>query len=323
MNPKVAQELSDKFCLKWDVDSSTLSFLRGFENQVYSFKKDGLNYILRVGHSNHMSHDLVQAEMDWIAFLHNHGIPVPKPLVSLDGKLVEKFVVENDYFNVIALEKIPGNHLDFQQPRAWSEEIIYQWGKIIGKMHALSKEYITKNNRRYDFNPTATLVEEMIPNEPNDIKSKIIEIFQSLKSLPKTKDSYGLVHSDLHPGNFLIRNKAITGILDFDRTCYKWFISEIAVALYYPLYHSPLNADKNQQEDFLLNFIPKFWEGYKSENFLDSQWLSTLNTFVKVRDAILFLYFPRSQAQALDHIKSRLMNEESYVNLQDFTSAFK
>lgn len=45
-----------------------------------------------------MSPDLVQANIDWIVFLHDYGILVPKPLTSLDGKLVEKFVVENDYF---------------------------------------------------------------------------------------------------------------------------------------------------------------------------------------------------------------------------------
>jgi Ser/Thr protein kinase RdoA (MazF antagonist) len=125
MNPKIDQKLTHDICLKWDIDSSTLSFLGGFENQVYTFKKNGHSFILRVGHSNHMSYDLVQVEMDWIVFLHDHGIPVPKPLVSQDGTLVGKFSGENGYFNVVALKKLPGNHLDFRQPRAWNGKRIY------------------------------------------------------------------------------------------------------------------------------------------------------------------------------------------------------
>ncbi|MFX0174394.1 MAG: phosphotransferase enzyme family protein, partial [Candidatus Hodarchaeota archaeon] len=302
--------------LRWSINPSTLSFLGGLENQVYSFKKNKNDYILRVGHSTHMTHDLVQAEMDWVCYLYENNIPVPKPLSSKNSILVERVPAEVGYFNVIVLEKLPGNHINFQKPRAWNEKIIYQWGKIIGKMHRLSKKYTPKNVRRYDFNPTSSLVEEMIPNEPNLIKKKIIDIFQSLKSLPKTKDAYGLVHSDLHPGNFLIDDNVISGILDFDRTCYKWFISEIAIALYYPLYLSPLNTNKNEQEDFSHYFLPIFWKGYKSENLLDPFWLSTLNNFIRVRDAILFLYLPRERGKNdLNSIKDRLLNENTYIDI--------
>ncbi|MHA2295082.1 MAG: phosphotransferase enzyme family protein [Candidatus Hodarchaeales archaeon] len=139
-----------------------------------------------------------------------------------------------------------------------------------------------------------------------------------IEKLPKTKDSFGLIHSDLHAGNFLVENNRITTILDFDRACYKWFISDIAVALYYPLYMSQLIESQKAQKEFVSYFLPLFCEGYESENKLEPIWKDELNTFIGVRDAVLYMYLPRADQfkRNLEVIKHRIIGKESYLDVQ-------
>ena len=43
-----------------------------------------------------------------------------------------------------------------------------------------------------------------------------------IKALPKDRDSYGLVHADLGPTNYLIDGERIN-VFDFDDCAYTWF----------------------------------------------------------------------------------------------------
>ena len=70
-------------------------------------------------------------------------------------------------------------------------------------------------------------------------------------------------------------------------SCYKWFISDIAVFLYYPLYKSRLVTNQEHQKEFIEYFLPQFWNGYCSENRLSEEWTSRIQQFIKLRDAYL------------------------------------
>ncbi|MFW9986731.1 MAG: phosphotransferase enzyme family protein, partial [Candidatus Odinarchaeota archaeon] len=145
---------------------------------------------------------------------------------------------------------------------------------------------------------------------------RISKLFQEIESLPKDEEAYGLVHGDLHTGNFFVENDRITALLDFDRTCYKWFVSEIAVALYYPLYNTLLNQSRNAQEEFVKKFLPLFMKGYEEENTLDSVWMKKLNIFIQVRDVILFMYLPKELKDFKKNHRLRILGKEPYVDVQ-------
>ncbi len=64
--------------------------------------------------------------------------------------------------------------------------------------------------------------------------NKIAEdLLKEIETLPKDKDSYGLIHNDLHPGNFLIDGERIH-LIDFDGCMYSWYAFDIGNALYLP-----------------------------------------------------------------------------------------
>jgi Ser/Thr protein kinase RdoA (MazF antagonist) len=296
-------------------DPDILSYVGGFENRVYSFSKNNQEYFLRIGDSKHMAFDLVKAEIDWVVYLAGNNIPVVKPVLSENGNYIEKVEIDDGYLNVVLFEKAKGEHLDHRNPQNWSDELIMEYGRTTGKMHALSKSYEVNESKRYEFKP-ALDIEYLLKNEDKRTISIISNHFQEIEKLPKDKEGYGLVHGDLHTGNFFVQDDKITALLDFDRTCYKWFISEIAVALYYPLYLTHLKENKEEQKKFVKRFLPLYMKGYETENKLDSLWMEKIDIFIKVRDAILFMYFPPGRNGFKKEVKQRI-TEDSYLDIQE------
>src|SRR6185503_8952587 len=63
--------------------------MEAFESFIYEFERDGLGYILRIGHSFRKSQALIQAEVDWINYLARGGVSVARAIPSNKGNLVE------------------------------------------------------------------------------------------------------------------------------------------------------------------------------------------------------------------------------------------
>jgi len=242
---KANQELA---CERYGLATEELSFAGGMENAVYSYQKGGKTVFLRFGHSSHMTFDLVTAEIDWVVYLLDKNVPAVKPVKSENGIYVERIGMGKDSYNVVAFEKAEGEQLDFGNPKSWNDAVVRNWGRTIGRMHSASKDYKPKSARRYEFRPELDL--SLIRREDKKVREKISDLFRRMHELPKGRDEYGLVHSDIHVGNFFVKGDRISAILDFDRACYKWFISEIAIALYYPLYVTTLRNNADEQRDF-------------------------------------------------------------------------
>jgi Ser/Thr protein kinase RdoA (MazF antagonist) len=111
-------------------------------------------------------------------------------------------------------------------------------------------------------------------------------------------------------------------VFDFDDSCYKWFISDIAVFLYYPLYKSRLVTNQEHQKAFIEYFLPHFWKGYCSENRLGEEWTSKIQQFIKLRDAHLYIVihelmadekFRKQHEHRLEGIRKRLLGEIPYT----------
>jgi Ser/Thr protein kinase RdoA (MazF antagonist) len=311
----VAKEYLSKIGNLYDFNSNELSYVGGIENHVYSFTKDDQEYFVRIGDSKHMLFEFVEAEIDWVVYLTENDVPTVKPIQSMNGRYIEKVEKEEGYLNVVIFEKAIGKHLDHRNPQNWSDEIIINFGKITGKMHALAKNYQAKSSKRYEFQPSLD-IKNMLKNEDIEIVEVITKTFHEAESLPKDKSGYGLVHGDLHSGNFFVEDNRISTILDFDRTCYKWFISELAVALFYPLYATHLSKDKEKQIEFVRRFIPLFMKGYNTENEIDSFWMEKIDLFVKVRHAILYMYLPPQFDHMREEQKKRL-KEDDYLDIQE------
>ncbi|NPD89652.1 MAG: phosphotransferase [Asgard group archaeon] len=297
----------------YEFNSDNLSFVGGFQNEIYSFQKNIEEYILRIGDSEHMTHNLVRAEMDWNVYLAENNVPAIRPTQSNNGRLVEKIEKDSGYFNAVVFEKAEGEHLNDSDLLNWSDELLINYGKIIGRMHALAKKFEPLESKRFEFQCSVD-IPHLLKDDDTETVKRARKILLEAENLPKHKDSYGLVHGDLHTHNFFVKNDKITAIIDFEYSCYKWFISDISVALYYVLYWKPqLNQDilKKIAKRFLLLFM----KGYETENKLNANCMEKIDLFIKVREVILLMYIPRHH----EYRESRVnrLKEDNYINIQE------
>jgi len=291
---------------------SSLKVLGAFENYVYEGQKDGISYILRLTHSSHRSTNMVLGELDWINFLSANGVMVSKSLPSCSGNLAEEIYVDSDYFIVTLFEKAEGKLLDSKNNEEWNHSIFKAWGNIIGKMHKTTKKYEVPNDeiKRPQWNEDDLLdLEKYIPeNEKNiiEIGYKLLSYFDTL---PKDKDCFGLIHTDIHSGNFFVHNEEIT-VFDFDDCSYQWFISDIAIALYYSVWSCCDDKTTEEKEQFAQEFLQAFLDGYNLENKLSEFWINQIPYFLKLRD--LNLYSVLRKKWDLDNLNEKqikLLNE--------------
>jgi Ser/Thr protein kinase RdoA (MazF antagonist) len=109
-----------------------------------------------------------------------------------------------------------------------------------------------------------------------------------LRALPTDRESYGLIHTDLHLGNFFLHDGEIIAF-DFDDAAYYWFIFDIAIPIYYSLLPLPME-DTEAQSAFIREFFPTFMAGYREHNEIDPSWFAAIPKFLLFRDLQLYIF---------------------------------
>jgi len=74
---------------RYRIPQADASILDGFESFIFNVRRDGCEYILRIGHSSRRSADLIQGEAEFLNHLRGGGLSVPLVLPSANGMLVE------------------------------------------------------------------------------------------------------------------------------------------------------------------------------------------------------------------------------------------
>lgn len=298
----------------YDFDVSTLYFISDSTNQMYLLKKDGKEYILRF--SQRPIECIVQtnAEMDWLYFLANKKVNVSLPLMTINGTLVTSTIVDEKNYIISAFSKASGVGWDKNDPCRWNDKIFFNWGKVMGDIHAYSKSFRPKNtsNRRPDFSGNDALfnVVKAVPS----VDMIAASIKNEILNLPKSEDSYGLIHYDLHPYNFLIDGDIIN-VFDFDDSLYGFFALDIGVALYHALWWG-LPETKEDKNSFIPIIISNFLNGYCSSNHLDDFWLRKIPLFMRFRQICAFSWFFNPENNNDNQI-SKIYNIENDILFTD------
>jgi len=275
-------------------------------NDIYSFAKDGRKYILRIAAHKQDNLFKTTGEMEWLAFLHERGIPVSMPLPMNDGRLVAPLKSGNEYHAVCAFEKAKGRHCDKDDPKTWNNDVIEDWGYVMGCMHRETKDFQISDPRfmRGVFDGRdidgSDALEKAFAQIP--AVEKFANIFiPKLLSLPKTRDTYGLIHNDMHQNNFLVKDNKVH-VFDFDDSIYGYFALDIGIALH----HASHNAINKQD---LEKIILKFMQGYKKANKLDGQSLKNILLFMKYRQLCNFCWrYPDNLTEDEQNEQENILN---------------
>lgn len=86
------------------------------------------------------------------------------------------------------------------------------WGETMGLMHRLTKTYDPGDlkYKRIEWNVAEINNPNLYYGSYHLLLRKLRSIEKQLKSLPINKETYGLIHYDFHPYNFLIDQGEIT-----------------------------------------------------------------------------------------------------------------
>ena len=229
MDPKIVKRYNDDILLKamqrFGIQKNEIKLLDGFESFLYEFYRpqDG-EFILRVSHSGRRTPEMIAGEVDWINYLARGGANVAQAILSKQGKLVEAIDDgHGEQFLATAFLKARGGP---SWETEWTPEFVQHYGRVIGRIHALTKDYIPSQPswQREEWDAPGNLdMEKWMPASETVALQKFQKLMRHLETLPKDRDSYGLIHQDAHGGNFFVHQGQIT-LFDFDDCVYSWFI---------------------------------------------------------------------------------------------------
>ena len=286
-NDAILQEAMRRYGIKED----QIQLLDGFESYMYEFARGSERYILRIGHSIRRNTGLIQGEVHWINYLADGGAGVAKAILSRNGNLVEHIDdSQGGNFLATAFAKAKGGP-PWEQA-VWNTPPIFEtYGRLVGRIHALSKTYQVPDPawKRPEWDDESMLdVDKWLPESESVVLEKFQQVMAHLRALPKTHDSYGLIHFDAHPGNFFMDETGNITLFDFDDCNYSWYMNEIAIILFY-------NAmGPNNNPAFSRQFMTNFLHGYQQETPLDPAWLKEIPWFLKLREIDLYAIIHRS-----------------------------
>jgi Ser/Thr protein kinase RdoA (MazF antagonist) len=270
-----------------------LSLVGGFENFIYGFDLKGQSFILRISHTSHRTVLDTLAELDFVNHLALHGAPVSRPVRSNQGNLVESILAKDgSYFTASCYHKAQGerptrNHLN--------PEFLFNYGKTIGTFHRITTHYQPSSGIQprfsWDQDPLLVHAQSYLTEDDQLIYQCFKETMEGIHQLPKNKENFGLIHTDVHMGNFFIHHNELT-VFDFDDCSTMHFVSDIAIALfYYVVFMKANDTEKKEKAD---EFMTHFMKGYLSTYALSKSDYLEIPRFLKLRELVLYIVFHRS-----------------------------
>lgn len=302
---------------------SDLNLIGGFENYVYDYKIENKEFVLRITHTSHRSKDQLCGELEWIEFLYEKGANVYRPVHSVNDRLVEEIKLEDSSFFVVSFEKALGKSI---WGKDCDDEYLIKWGRAIGHIHKVTNDFKPSKPefKRIDWHEDQIVAGTFIPDTDIKIKEVLADTIKHIRSLPMDKDAYGLIHTDIHSGNMIYDDKNLK-IIDFDDSAYMYFISDLAITVYYGTWH--LNNDPKERAESAKKIFRKILEGYRQEFQVDKKWLAEIPHFLKLRDLTLYCVLnqkihPEDMSEGtkgfLKSIKNRIENDLPVIDI-DFT----
>ena len=260
------------------------SFTGGFENKMYGFRNPSRKIVIRITPPGHKSVKEVKGEVDWLNYLNQNGAPVVKVLESSNGNLVE--VIGTDYgeIPVVCFRWADGRVV---RKEDFSESLFQIWGRAVGKLHALTKNYHPRTRDRIQWADDEYLSRDLIPTSQTKVLERFDALMDYFKSLPQNRDSFGLIHQDVHHDNLFFDGHKLT-VLDFDDAVYGFFVFDIANALGFSIWEK---QDSMSNREFADYYLEHFMKGYEEENHLEDAWVEHLPYALKLFEFIHYNAF--------------------------------
>jgi len=292
----------------------------GYQNFILKGVHHGKTVYIRISHSNRRPIEMIKAEFNWLIELKNAGVNVPFPVKSHFGNDYEKILIEGNFFYVVAFSEIVGLPVDVTMADIWNKSFFEKWGETLGLIHSTTpKKRLMRPNLLEPYTPVSETVRFFTNYENKIFRERLMEVIDQMKSLPRSKYTYGLIHNDFHQGNILVSKDRI-GVIDFDDCVYGWFAQDLAVSLYHAYWQATAIGGENQS--FLWLFLQHFLKGYQKTHPLMPEVVEQIPLFLKWRDLFLYSLFLKNwseekmepwQTYTIQNLQKRIISQESFV----------
>lgn len=287
----VSNEILSQASRAFDFDIHSIKFVSNSTNEVYKYIKDSKAYFLRLSPKPVEYEMTIQAEVQWVRYLVENGVRTSLPIQTIEGNMTKVCIDREECFIAVVFEGVPGKFFD-SEPELWGSGLFSKWGATMGAIHSLSRSYDPGDRRfiRKEWKPTEINNPYLQRGNYSLLLGKLRAIEKQLKIMPKNKDSYGLIHNDFHPYNFLIDQGEIT-VFDFDDSVYGWFALDIGIAATHAVWWGSHYQEWESKNEFAKHFLSAFLGGYLKYNRLDYEWIRLIPLFMDYRNIGSFFWW--------------------------------
>jgi homoserine kinase type II len=238
---------------KFNIDEikSFQGIKKGIENTNYLLKTKKEKFILTI-FEKRVSNKEIPFFMKLMDNLNQSKISCPKPLKDKNGNYLIK--LKNKTACVVTF-------LKGKDKQTLNLNNCYQVGKIISKMHSITKKlkFSRKNSMGIEkLNPLLKSIKFKSKKNSN-LEKFLIQNLNNIKKNWPSKLPCGIIHGDLFIDNIFFNKDKLSGVIDFYFAANDFFMYEIAICI------NALCFDKKKNK-FLINKqkVKNLIKGYES-----------------------------------------------------------
>lgn len=254
----------------------------------------------------------LKRNVDILKNLYAEKIPVPKIIRTLDKK---DYISKNEEYWLLT-EKIKGENIVQMEKcdNAW----FFEMGKILAQLHIAFHKLEDKIN--YWNNSLLGEMESWVLEnfqrkrpeylEENDVLDSIKRLRNIYEKLPK-----GLIHRDVHLGNFLFSEGVFSGYIDFDLSQKNIRIFDLCYFMLGLLLEEEENKISEERWFEVLKYVV---DGYDSESKLTEEERSSIATVMEAIELLFVAYFigEEDEQAAKESAKLYYFCRESYDSIE-------
>jgi Ser/Thr protein kinase RdoA (MazF antagonist) len=219
--------VADAVAAAWDHDPGSVRFFRTSANSIYRLSVNGRPAYLRMAPGTERTSTSIRQELDLLAWLTAHDVPVVHPIPARSGDLVITVGTTIGPIHAVLFDALPGEIRDLD---TLDLDAMTSWGATVGRLHATMQDAPATLRRPAGWAAALAWLVRKQAAMPEAVAAEGLRLREFLLTQPRTPDRYGLLHTDLELDN-LVWTGSDVAVLDFDEYGEGWYGLDIAKAL--------------------------------------------------------------------------------------------